>query len=78
MKQEREPLSEFGIKVTVFCAKFGFTKKQLAQEAGVPYVSLLAATTRRRAGHATREAVEPIMEKYEAEAQRGQRRGRGA
>lgn len=78
MKATREPLNEFGMEVSTFCARFGVTKKQLATEAGVPYDSLLAAGTCRRAGHVTRAAVLPIIERYETEAKRGRKKGRAA
>lgn len=78
MQRTREPLNDFGVEITVFCARHGITKKQLAAEAGVPYDSLLAAGTCRRAGHVTRAAVLPVIEKYEAEAKRSRKKGRAA
>lgn len=78
MQATRDMFNDFGMEVTVFCARFGISKKQLAAEAGVPYDSLLAAGKNRRAGHVTRAAVLPVMEKYEAEAKRPRRKGRAA
>ena len=78
MQTTREPLNDFGMEVTIFCAKFGISKKELAAEAGVPYDSLLAAGKNRRAGHVTRAAVLPLVERYEAEAKRGRKKGRAA
>ena len=49
--------------------------KELAAEAGTPYDSLRAACEGRRAGHVTKAAVRPVMERYEAEAGK---KGRGA
>ena len=35
--------SEFGLEVSVFCARYGLSLKELAAEAGTPYDSLRAA-----------------------------------
>ena len=78
MQATRDRFNEFGMEVTIFCARFGISKKQLAKEAGIPYDSLLAAGKSRRAGHATRAAVLPVMEQYEAETQREAKEQRGA
>ena len=59
--------SEFGLEVSVFCARYGLSLKELAAEAGTPYDSLRAACEGRRAG--------PVMERYEAAAGK---KGRGA
>ena len=75
MKATRGPHNEFGLEVSLFCARHGITKRTLAQEAGVPYASLLAAETGRRAGHVTKAAVRPVMARYEAAAGK---KGRGA
>lgn len=63
-----------GLEVSVFCARYGMSLKELAAREGTPYDSLQAACDGRRAGHATEAAVRPVMERYEAEA----RNGRGA
>lgn len=78
MEATRDKFNEFGMEVTIFCAQHGISKKQLADEAGVPYDSMLAAGKNRRAGHVTRAAVLPVMERYEAEAKRRGRKKRGA
>ena len=49
--------------------------RELAAEAGTPYDSLRAACEGRRAGHVTKAAVRPVMERYEAAAGK---KGRGA
>ena len=41
--------SEFGLEVSVFCARYGLSLKELAAEAGTPYDSLRAACEGRRA-----------------------------
>lgn len=71
MKAKRSPLTEFGLQVSTFCARYGFTKKQLAAEAGVPYDSLLQASKGNRAGHTTKAAVLPVMARYEAQELEG-------
>ena len=40
----REPYTEYGMEIVMFCAKHCLTKKALAAEAGIPYDSLLATT----------------------------------
>lgn len=74
----RDPMNDFGVEITVFCLRHCITKKKLAAEAGVPYDSLLAAGKGRRAGHSVKAAVAPVMARYEAEAKRQRRKGRGA
>ena len=78
MNATRDMFNDFGMEVTMFCARFGVAKNQLAAEVSVPYDSLLAAGKKRRAGHVTRAAVLPVMERYEAEAKRGRKKGRAA
>lgn len=74
----RDPMTDYGMEVTVFCARHCLTKKKLAAEAGIPYDSLLATMKGRRAGHNVKAAVAPVMARYEAEAKKQRRRGRGA
>ena len=47
----REPYTEYGMEIVMFCAKHCLTKKALAAEAGIPYDSLLATIKGRRSGH---------------------------
>ena len=65
--------SEFGLEVSVFCARYGLSLKQLAAEAETRYDRLHRACEGRRAGHVTQAAVRPVMARYEAEA--GQKGG---
>lgn len=74
----RDPLTDYGMEITVFCARHCITKKKLAAEAGIPYDSLLQTMRGRRAGHNVKAAVAPVMARYEAEAKRQRRKGRGA
>ena len=46
----REPYTEYGMEIVMFCAKHCLTKKALAAEAGIPYDSLLATIKGRRSG----------------------------
>lgn len=74
----REPMTDYGLEVTLFCARHCLTKKRLAREAGIPYESLLSTLKGRRAGHNVKEALAPVMARYEAEAKKQRRKGRGA
>ena len=71
----REPYTEYGMEIVMFCAKHCLTKKALAAEAGIPYDSLLATIKGRRSGHNVKAAVAPVMARYEA-AVRGGHDGR--
>lgn len=53
----REPYTEYGMEIVMFCAKHCLTKKALAAEAGIPYDSLLATIKGRRSGHNVKAAV---------------------
>lgn len=55
----REPYTEYGMEIVMFCAKHCLTKKALAAEAGIPYDSLLATIKGRRSGHNVKAAVAP-------------------
>ena len=70
----REPYTEYGMEIVMFCAKHCLTKKALAAEAGIPYDSLLATIKGRR----VKAAVAPVMARYEAAAKKQRRKGRGA
>ena len=74
----REPYTEYGMEIVMFCAKQCLTKKALAAEAGIPYDSLLATIKGRRSGHNVKAAVAPVMARYEAAAKKQRRKGRGA
>ena len=74
----REPYTEYGMEIVMFCAKHCLTKKALAAEAGIPYDSLLATIKGRRSGHNVKAAVAPVIARYEAAAKKQQRKGRGA
>lgn len=78
MKAMRDPMNQFGVEVTLFCARWGITKKQLAAEANIPYDTLLQVSKGRRAGHVAREAVQDVMGRYEAEAKKQRRKGGAA
>lgn len=73
-----KPANEFGLAMSTFCARYGMSKRQLAAAAGVSYDSMRAAGVDRRPCTAARTAVEAYMKAYEAEAQKGRRKGRGA
>ena len=60
----REPYTEYGMEIVMFCAKHCLTKKALAAEAGIPYDSLLATIKGRRSGHNVKAAVAPVMARY--------------
>ena len=53
----REPYTEYGMEIVMFCAKHCLTKKALAAEAGIPYDSLLATIKGRRSGHNVKAAA---------------------
>ena len=63
----REPYTEYGMEIVMFCAKHCLTKKALAAEAGIPYDSLLATIKGRRSGHNVKAAVAPVMARYPTE-----------
>ena len=64
MQKQRKPMTPWGLEVTVFCIKHCMTKQALAQEAGVPYDSMMKAIVGKRAGHITKEAVGQVMARY--------------
>ena len=63
---QRKPMTDWGVEGTVVCLRHCMTKKQLAEEAGVPYDSLMKAVLGKRAGHITKEAVGKVMGHYES------------
>ena len=63
MPKTKLPQNDFGQRVTVFCAKNGITKKQLANDVGVTYGNLLDAGKGRRAGRRTQEKVNAFITK---------------
>lgn len=65
-KGNRDPMNEWGVAVATFCLRRGITKKQLAAEANIPYDTLLQVSKGRRAGHTARQAVQAVMDQYEA------------
>jgi hypothetical protein len=61
-------MNQFGVDVTLFCARWGITKKQLAAEANIPYDTLLQVSKGRRSDRTARKALQPVMDRYNAEA----------
>lgn len=64
MEAIRDPMNQFGLEVTAFCAQQGMTKKQLAALAGIPYDTLLQTGKGRCAGHTARKAIKEVMNEY--------------
>jgi hypothetical protein len=66
----RNPMTQWGLDVTLFCARHCILKKHLAQEAGIGYSTLLKAMKGTRSDRGARAAVQPVIDRYEAEAQK--------
>lgn len=60
-----KPKTDFGIEVTLFCAKTGMSVKELAELSGVKYATLIESTTGRCAGHQLIPKVRSFMADYE-------------
>ena len=71
----REPYTEYGMEIVMFCAKHCLTKKALAAEAGIPYDSLLATIKAAAAATTSRPLWLPVMARYEAAAKKRRRKG---
>lgn len=68
-RNPRKPKTEFGIEVKLFTARTGMSVKELAERAGVKYMTLVETTTGRCAGHDLIPVVREFMNNYEAEAE---------
>ena len=68
-RNPRKPKTEFGIEVKLFTARTGMSVKELAEKAGVKYMTLVETTTGRCAGHELIPIVREFMNNYEAEAE---------
>lgn len=62
-----KPKTDFGIEVRVFTAQTGMTVKELAENAGVKYTTLVETTTGRCAGHQLIPTVRAFMAAYQQE-----------
>lgn len=60
----RKPKTKFGLEVKLFTAKTGMTLKQLADNSGVKYTTLLEATTGRSKGYELIPKVQRYMNEY--------------
>lgn len=65
MAYKRKPKTDFGIEVRIFTAQTGMTVKELANQAGVKYTTLVETTTGRCAGHQLIPTVRQFMEDYQ-------------
>ena len=68
-RNPRKPKTEFGIEVKLFTARTGMSVKELAERAGVKYMTLVETTTGRCAGHDLIPVVREFMNNYEAGAE---------
>ena len=59
-----KPKTEFGVEVRVFTAQTGMTIKELAENAGVKYTTLVETTTGRCVGRQLIPAVRQYMSNY--------------
>lgn len=59
-----KPKTDFGIEVRIFTAQTGMTVKELAENAGVKYTTLVETTTGRCAGHQLIPIVRDFMQNY--------------
>ncbi|OPZ65861.1 MAG: hypothetical protein BWY85_00220 [Firmicutes bacterium ADurb.Bin506] len=66
MAIRKKPKTEFGLELLQFCARYGITYKQVAEDAGVKHSTLVECTTGRCAGHELIPKVRQYMEDYEA------------
>ena len=64
-----KPKTDFGIEVSIYCAQTGMTKRELAQDAGVKYTTLVEATTGRCAGHQLIPIVRDYMTNHRKRAE---------
>lgn len=62
-----KPKTDFGIEVSIFCAKTGMSVKDLAEKAGVKYSTLIESTTGRCAGHQLIPIVRQFMADYQTD-----------
>lgn len=65
MPKRTKPKTDFGIEVRLFTAQTGMTVKELANQAGVKYTTLVETTTGRCAGHQLIPTVRQFMEDYQ-------------
>lgn len=61
----RKAKTDFGIEVRVFTAQTGLNMKEIAEQAGVKYTTLVETTTGRCAGHELIPIVRKFMATYE-------------
>lgn len=66
--RNRKPQTQFGVEVATFCAEVGMSKRELAEQSGVKYPTLLDCTIGRSVGHKLVPQVREFMEKYRKEA----------
>ncbi len=61
MAARKNPRSEFGMEVTLYCAKAGITQKDLAQNTGVSYETMKDAIRGKRPARQLVEKVRRII-----------------
>lgn len=61
----RTAKTDFGIECRLFTAQTGMSLKELADQAGVKYTTLVETTTGRCAGHQLKPIVRKFMATYE-------------
>ena len=57
--------TEWGVKLNVFCSKYGLTLTSVAEQAGVKRSVVYAASVGRTAGYETIAKLDSYMEQYE-------------
>ncbi len=67
MAIRKSRLNQFGMDVAIFCGKYGFSAKGLAELAGVERTSIWNVGTGRRSGLTVIPRVKKAMEAYERE-----------
>jgi hypothetical protein len=63
--------TEFGVEVAMFCARYGFSRRRIAERLGIPYVTLRETASGRTAGHEVKPKVREFMKEYENSHQQG-------
>jgi predicted DNA-binding protein YlxM (UPF0122 family) len=61
----RHKKTDWGVKLYAFCHKYGLTKKEVAEAAGVKVSVIYAASVNRTAGHEVIKKVDDFIEQYE-------------
>ena len=61
MAQRKNPATEFGLEIMLYCAKTGITQKELSQSAGVSYETMKDAARGKRPARQLVEKVRYVM-----------------